>query len=108
MKTEIKSLKDNNVWELVKLPSGRKKVGGKWVYKVKTGADGKIERYKATLVARGFTQKFGSDYDETFCPVAWQGSLRILLALSVQYGLKIHQVDVTTAFLNGSTRRFSV
>ena len=102
MKTEMKSLKDNNVWDLVELPSGRKKVGSKWVYKLKTGADGKVERYKARLVAQGYTQKYGTDYDETFCLVVRQESLRVLLALSVQYGLKLHQIDVTTAFLNGN------
>ena len=77
----------------MELPPGRKKVGSKWVYKLKTGADGKIERYKARLVAQGFTQKFG------FCPVARQESLRVLMSLSVQYGLKLHQIDVA---LNGN------
>ena len=57
------------------------------MYKVKTGADGSLERYKARLVAQGFTQKYGSDYDETFCPVVRQESLRALTALSVQYYL---------------------
>jgi transposase InsO family protein len=102
MEAEMKSLKDNDVWELVKLPAGKKAVGSKWVYKVKTGPDGTPERYKARLVAQGFTQKFGSDYDETFCPVVRQESLRVLTALSIQCGLKLHQVDVTTAFLNGN------
>ncbi len=67
------------------IPSGRKKVGSKCVYKLKAGADGKIERYKARLVAQGFTQKFGTDYDETFGPVARQESIRVLMSLSVQY-----------------------
>lgn len=102
METEMRSLKDNDVWELVDLPASRKIVGSKWVYKVKTGADGSTERYKARLVAQGFTQSYGTDYDETFCPVVRQESLRVLIALSVQYGLKLHQVDVTTAFLNGN------
>ena len=101
METEMKSLKENDVWELVELPTGRKTVGSKWVYKVKTGAHGSVERYKARLVAQGYTQKFGTDYDETFCPVVRMESLRALLALSVQFGLQLHQVDVTTAFLNG-------
>ena len=102
METEMKSLKSNDVWELVPLPTGKKTVGSKWVFKVKSGADGSVERYKARLVAQGFTQRYGSDYDETFCPVVRQESLRVLIALSVQYGLKLHQVDVTTAFLNGN------
>ena len=62
MQTEMKSLKDNDVWELVELPANKKAVGSKWVYKIKTGPDGTPERYKARLVAQGFTQKFGSDY----------------------------------------------
>ena len=98
MNKEMKSLKENEVWEL---PKGRKTVGSKWVYKLKTGADGSVERYKARLVAQGFTQKYGTDYDETFCPVVRMESLRALIALSVQFGLQLHQVDVTTAFLNG-------
>ena len=98
----MKSLKDNDVWDLVPLPAGRKTVGSKWVYKIKTGSDGLIQRYKARLVAQGYTQKFGTDYDETFCPVIRQESLRVLMALSVQHGLQLHQMDVTTAFLNGT------
>ena len=101
MEVEMKSLKENEVWDLVELPKDRKAIGSKWVYKVKTGADGSIERYKARLVAQGFSQKYGDDYDETFCPVVRLESLRALIALAVQLGLKLHQVDVTTAFLNG-------
>ena len=101
METEMQSLKANKVWDLVELPKGRKAIGSKWVYKVKTGADGQIERYKARLVVQGFSQKYGDDYDETFCPVVRLESLRALMALAVQNGLKLHQVDVTTAFLNG-------
>ena len=102
MDSEMRSLQDNDVWDLVELPPGRKTVGSKWVFKKKTGADGTVERFKARLVAQGFTQKYGMDYDETFCPVVRQESLRVLIALSVRSGLKLHQVDVTTAFLNGT------
>ena len=69
------------------------------MYKVKTHSDGLIECYKARLVARGFDQRFGSDYDETFCPVVHLASLRTLIA---QRGLELHHVDVQTAFLNGT------
>lgn len=102
MEKEMKSLHENRVWELVKLPVGRKPVGSKWVFKLKTDEDGNIERYKARLVAQGYTQKFGMDYDETFCPVARLESVRTLMALSVQHKLHLHQIDVTTAFLNGN------
>ena len=83
------------------MPTDRKAIGSKWVFKVKTTSDGSIERYKACLVAQGCSQKYGVDYDETFSPVVRPESIRTLIALSVQDGLKLHQMDVTTAFLNG-------
>jgi len=79
----------------------RKAVGSKWAYKIKTGADGMIECYKARLVAQGFSQKYSTDYDETFCPVVQLESVHALIALAVQCGLKLYQVDATTAYLNG-------
>ena len=81
MGKETKSLKDNEVWELTSLPPGKNAIGCKWVYKVKTNSDGSLERYKARLVARGFDQRYSSDYDETFCPVVRLESLRTLIAL---------------------------
>ena len=101
MKTEMESLKINDVWELVELPEDRKVIGSKWVFRVKTDADGKVETHKARLVAQGFSQTFGDDYDETFSPVARFESIRTVIALAAKYGLKLHQMDVTTAFLNG-------
>ena len=84
------------------LPPGKKAVSSKWVYKVKTNSVGLIERCKAQLVAQGFNQKFGSDYDETFSPVVRQESLRSLIAVSTLQGLTLHHVDIATAFLNGA------
>ena len=84
MAAEMHSLMDNEVWELVELPKDRKPVGSKWVFKVKTNEYGEVERYKARLVAQGFTQVKGADYDETFCPVVRMESLRMLVAMSVQ------------------------
>lgn len=98
---EYKSLIDNGTWELVKLPPGRKTVGCKWVFKVKHGADGEVTRFKSRLVAKGFSQSYGLDYDETFSPVVRFSSIRALLAFAIQKGMLIHQMDVTTAFLNG-------
>ena len=68
---------------------------------MKTAADGSIEHYKACLVAQGFSQKYGLDYDETFSPVVRPESIRTMIALAVKKGLKLHQMDVTAAFLNG-------
>ena len=101
MEKEMSSVQENDVWELLDLPEDCKPVGSKWVFKAKTNADGHIERYKARLVVQGFSQKFGTDYDETFSPVVRLESVRTLIATSVQQGLQLHQVDVTTAFLNG-------
>jgi hypothetical protein len=64
MDEEMKSQKENNTWDLVELPNGKKTVGCKWVFKIKRNASGEIVKYKARLVAQGFTQKFGVDYDE--------------------------------------------
>ena len=91
----------NQVWELVDLPAGCKRVGCKWVFKTKRDSKGNIERYKARLVAKGFTQKDGIDYKETFSPVSKKDSLRIVMALVAHYDLELHQMDVKTAFLNG-------
>ena len=101
MDKEMNSLHMNDVWDLVKLPKDRKAVGSKWVFKLKVGSDGQVERHKARLVAQGFAQKQGLDYDETFSPVVRFESLRTVIALAVQNGMKMHQMDVTTAFLNG-------
>ena len=70
MQKEMDSLYANNVWDLVELPSDRKTIGNKWVFKCKTNANGTVERFKARLVAQGFSQKQGLDYDETFSPVS--------------------------------------
>ncbi len=90
MQGEMDSLRDHDIWELVNLPPGKRTVGSKWVYKVKTNSDGSIGRYKARLVAQGYNQKFGADNDETFCSVVRPESLRVLVAMSVQQGLELH------------------
>ena len=101
MESEISSLSNNDTWELVPRPSGKNVVKSKWVYKVKRNADGSISRYKARLVAQGFSQEQGIDYNEVFSPVARSATIRSLLAVANMYDLEIHQMDVTTAFLNG-------
>ena len=96
MNEEIKSMKDNDVWDLVPLPEGVKPIG-----KTKRDSKGDVERYKARLVAKGYTQKEGIDYKETFSPVSSKDSFRTIMALIAYFDLELHQMDVKTAFLNG-------
>ena len=97
---EMNSMGVNHVWDLVELPDGFKTVGCKWVFKTKRDSNGNMERHRARLVAKGFTQKDGIDYKETFSPVSKKDSLRIVLGLVAHYDLELHQMDVKTAFLN--------
>ncbi|GJS65004.1 putative RNA-directed DNA polymerase [Tanacetum coccineum] len=100
MEDELNSMTKNNVWELAELRKGAKPVGCKWVYKTKLDPNGNVERYKAHLVAKGYTQKEGVDYKETLSPVSRKDSLRIVMALVAHFDLELHQMDVKTAFLN--------
>ena len=104
MKSELDSMYSNQVWDLLKAPSGIKPVGCKWVYKRKRGIDGKVETFKARLVVKGYTQKEGIDYDEIFLLVAMVKSIRILLSIAAHYDYEIWQMDVKTAFLNGNLK----
>ncbi|GJX86505.1 retrotransposon protein, putative, ty1-copia subclass, partial [Tanacetum coccineum] len=101
MNVEMQSMKDNEVWDLVELPSNDKTVGSKWLFKKKTDMDGAVHTYKARLVAKGYTQTPGIDYEETFSPVADIRAIRILIAIAAFYDYEIWQMDVKTAFLNG-------
>ncbi|CAA0811306.1 cysteine-rich RLK (RECEPTOR-like protein kinase) 8, partial [Striga hermonthica] len=102
MKSDIESMDTNQVWDLVEPPSGVRAIGCKWVYKRKRGADMKVETFKARLVANGYTQKEGIDYEETFSPVAMLKSIRILLVVVAHMDYDIWQMDVKTVFLNGN------
>ncbi len=102
LKDELKSMDENKVWDLVELPEGYKKVGCKWVYKTKHDSKGNIEWFKARLVVKGFTQKWGIDYKETLSPVSKKDSLRIIMVLVAYYDLELHQMNVKIAFLNRS------
>ncbi|CAI7774911.1 unnamed protein product [Closterium sp. NIES-53] len=101
MESELKSIEENGTWELVELPEGRKAIMSKWLFKIKSDADGKIERYKSRLVAKGYQQKEKVDYKDLFAPVVKPTMLRTLLAGATIKGWVVKQMDMTTAFLNG-------
>ncbi|PKI72597.1 hypothetical protein CRG98_006974 [Punica granatum] len=101
MAKEIRALELNKTWTIVQLLPGKHPIRCKWVYKVKRRADGSIERYKARLAAKGFTQVEGIDYHETFAPVAKLVTVRCLLTVAVAKEWHIHQMDVNNAFLHG-------
>jgi hypothetical protein len=101
MAEEIAALEHTGTWDLVSPPPGVCPIMCKWVYKIKTRSDGSLECYKTRLVARGFQQEQGHDYDETFAPVAHMTTVRTLLAVASVCHWSVSQLDVQKAFLNG-------
>ncbi|KAK1609668.1 hypothetical protein QYE76_033341 [Lolium multiflorum] len=101
MEQEYQALLRNATWTLVPPPPRVNIIDSKWVFKVKKHSDGTIEHYKARLVARGFRQRFGLDYEDTFSPVVKPTTIRLLLSLAVTRGWSLRQLDVQNAFLHG-------
>jgi hypothetical protein len=101
MKEEFDALLKTSTWDLVDLSACKSVIGCKWVYKIKTRSDGTVDRYKARLVTKGFTQEYGIDYEETFAPVVRLSSVRTLIAVSTSRYWPLFQMDVKNAFLNG-------
>eukprot|EP01018_Ginkgo_biloba_P035138 Gb_12566 [translate_table: standard] len=102
MQDEIDSIQKNQVWDLVDPPEGKKVIGSKWLYKINHNATRKVEKYKAKFVAKGFSQKLGIDFDETFAPIARYTTIRIVLELDSFHRWNLVQMNVCTAFLNGT------
>ncbi|KAK9133630.1 hypothetical protein Scep_013158 [Stephania cephalantha] len=100
MDDEMKSLYTNQTWDLVKLPTGKKAIQNKWVYRLKQEQDGS-QRYKARLVVKGFQQKAGIDFTEIFSPVVKMTTIRTVLSIVAAEDLHLEQLDVKTAFLHG-------
>ncbi|WVZ83046.1 LOW QUALITY PROTEIN: hypothetical protein U9M48_030230 [Paspalum notatum var. saurae] len=101
MHEELENFERNHVWDLVEPPPNYRPIGNKWVFKNKQGENGMVVRNKARLVAQGFCQKKGIDYEETFAPVARLEAIRILLAFAASKGFKLQEMDVMSDFLNG-------
>nr|GEX94602.1 cysteine-rich RLK (receptor-like protein kinase) 8 [Tanacetum cinerariifolium] len=103
MNKELQALKADHTWTLTLLPPNKKAIGCKWVYKIKLHSDGTVERYKARLVAQGFTQQEGIDYTETFASFAKMVTVRTLLVVVVYHNWYIAQLDINNAFLHDTS-----
>ncbi|GKC24253.1 retrovirus-related pol polyprotein from transposon TNT 1-94 [Tanacetum coccineum] len=101
MQEELNQFIANDVWELVPQPKNMTIIGTKWVFRNKLDENGVVSRNKARLVAQGYNQQEGIDYDETYAPVARLESIRILLAYAFALDFKLYQMDVKSVFLNG-------
>lgn len=99
---ELDAHERNSTWLIVPKTRNTKEITAKWVFKVKSDTDGKVDRFKARLVARGFSQQQGVDYKEIFSPVVRTDSIRLLFSVCAQYDLEYAQFDITTAFLYGN------
>ena len=101
LKSELDSIHSNRTWVRANLPAGRMAIPCKVVWKKKLDDAGKVARYKARVVAKGFHQRYGVDYDETFAPVVSYDALLVALGIAVSKEWHIHHADISTAFLNG-------
>ncbi|XP_039047068.1 uncharacterized mitochondrial protein AtMg00820-like [Hibiscus syriacus] len=105
---ELSALENNKTWVIIDLPKDKKPVDCKWVFTVKFKADGKIERYKARLVTKGFTYTYGVDYQETFAPVSKLNTIRVILSLVVNKDWILHQLDIKMYFSMAILKKKSI
>jgi len=97
MVEEYNSIMVNDDWEVVPRPQDRSVVGSRWSYKIKYTANGSVEKYKARFVAKGYAQKEGIDYEETFAAIDRYTYIRIVISFATQLGWEIYQMDVKMA-----------
>ena len=101
MDEELDQIEKNDTWELVPRPKNKNVIGTKWVFRNKLNEDGQVTRYKARLVCKGYAQIEGIDFEETYAPVAKMEAIHFLLAYACSKNVKVYQMDIKLAFLNG-------
>ena len=101
MVAEMDALHSSGTWDLVPLPADKSPIGCRWVYTIKIDPDGRVNRLKAHLVAKGYNQIYGSNYYYTFSPVAKMTSVRLLLSMAAMSYWPLYQLDIKNAFLHG-------
>lgn len=101
MKEEYMALKKNNTWHLVHPQTCKNIINCKWVFRIKRKSNGTVDRYKERLVAKGFKQRYGIDYEDTFSPVVKIATVRLVLSIAVSRGWSLRQLDVHNVFLHG-------
>lgn len=94
-------LHSGHTWELVTLPPHAKKIGCRWIYHHKFGSICNLERYKGCLVAQGFSQFLGLDFDDTFSPFVKPSTIHIVLSIAISKNMPVHQLDIKNAFIHG-------
>nr|GEX83528.1 ribonuclease H-like domain, reverse transcriptase, RNA-dependent DNA polymerase [Tanacetum cinerariifolium] len=104
IKVKLDSINRNNTWKLTTLPKGQKAIGLKWVFKTKRDDNGNIVKHKSRLVAKGYIQEHGIDFEEVFAPVSRMESIRLLLAIAANNNWEVHHLDVKYAFLHGDLK----
>ena len=102
MDEEINSIEKNQTWHLVELPTGAKKIGVQWIYKTKLNELGEVDKYKARLVVKGYSQQQGIDYTEVYAPVACMDTIRMIIAFAAARGWKLYQLMSSLRFYMGS------
>lgn len=98
---KFQQLKKNNTWQFTDLPKGQRIIGDKWIYKTKLNENGKVDKYKAHLVAKGYKQEYGVDYKEVFSPAVILDTIRSVVQLAARNKWHIYQLDVISVFLHG-------
>ena len=98
---EIKAHLENSTWKLAHLLEGNRAIGSRWVFKIKRNLYGSINKYKGHVLAKGYAQREGIDYTETFAPTACFGALQTVITLAALEDWDLESVDISTAFLNG-------